>query len=65
MNAVKFVVLLIFVGLVCANVGARQLEEVIQKLPCANIGTDKSNKDQKTTNFTAFIFDISLFFLIK
>ncbi|KAF8053188.1 hypothetical protein N665_1450s0003 [Sinapis alba] len=28
MNAMKFVVLLIFVGLVCANVGARQLEEV-------------------------------------
>ena len=28
MNAMKFVVLLIFVGVVCANVGARQLEEV-------------------------------------
>ncbi|CAH8352764.1 unnamed protein product [Eruca vesicaria subsp. sativa] len=28
MNATKFVVLLIFVGVVCANVGARQLEEV-------------------------------------
>ncbi|XP_013652254.2 UPF0540 protein At1g62060 [Brassica napus] len=28
MNAMKFVVLLIFVGFVCANVGARQLEEV-------------------------------------
>ncbi|CAF1723142.1 unnamed protein product [Brassica oleracea var. botrytis] len=28
MNAMKFVVLLIFVGFVCANVGARQLQEV-------------------------------------
>ncbi|CAH8352780.1 unnamed protein product [Eruca vesicaria subsp. sativa] len=28
MNTTKFVVLLIFVGVVCANVGARQLEEV-------------------------------------
>ncbi|KAL0793884.1 hypothetical protein Bca101_065261 [Brassica carinata] len=28
MNATKFVVLLIFVEVVCANVGARQLEEV-------------------------------------
>ncbi|KAF8053190.1 hypothetical protein N665_1450s0005 [Sinapis alba] len=28
MNAMKFVILLIFVGVVCANVGARQLEEV-------------------------------------
>ncbi|WZZ86434.1 UPF0540 protein At1g62060-like [Brassica napus] len=28
MNAMKFVVLLIFVGVVCANVGVRQLEEV-------------------------------------
>ncbi|CAG7903362.1 unnamed protein product [Brassica rapa] len=31
MNATKFVVLLIFVGVVCANVGARQLDEVSQK----------------------------------
>ncbi|CAN6971316.1 unnamed protein product [Brassica rapa subsp. trilocularis] len=28
MNAMKFVVLLIFVGVVCANVGARKVEEV-------------------------------------
>ncbi|ESQ29202.1 hypothetical protein EUTSA_v10023864mg [Eutrema salsugineum] len=28
MNATKFVVLMIFVGVVCAKVGARQLEEV-------------------------------------
>ncbi|KAJ4877383.1 hypothetical protein Rs2_42401 [Raphanus sativus] len=31
MNVMKFVVLLIFVGVVCANVGARQLQEMFKE----------------------------------